>query len=348
MSDYEKQHFVPQIYLKHFSDSEGKINILNLRDYSTVIKVPYKNQCQASYFYGKNLSMEHLLHIVEDDAKYQIENIVKTSIVDVENKSYYNLINFIAIQCIRTEIATDTILVNINSIIEALIHNLPDMDKYKTGSINEKALITLSAFSAWPLLLDLVCIIFENESRIKFVTSDNPVCLYNQYLNDLSDYKFINDVFSSKGLIILYPLSYTKLMLLYDPCTYIIKNQSPIMKMENNDDVKKINLCQFINANRIVFFPDSFSDEIVNFAKNARTSYDVKYGIHKGINNNNPKRIPYNGQFSFIELCKECKVPLDKRKNMIRDERFLEVAQNRHQELFQFIFHHNTKNNELE
>ena len=344
MPRHKDQHYVPRFYLKNFANNKGKINILNLKNYK-INNGGYKNQCQEDYFYGKELTMEHFLHKIEDHAKAQIENMVNTSAVDLEDEPYLHLMNFIAIQSIRTKIATDSILENVNSVIDAIIERLSKIgnetsnkyiDELKVGSYNPRALITLASFTAYPLLLDLLCVVIENESPIDFITSDNPVCLYNQYLNDLQNCNSIREVFSSKGLIILYPISYKKLMILFDPSVYEIENWSPVMTINNAQDVEKINICQCVNANKVIFFSESVpSTKIVNWVKEVRNAYEMKYGILKSTtnNNNNTRKEPYKGNISFIKLQQKYNVPSNKRKFEIRNEELLEIAEKHHREL---------------
>lgn len=100
----EDQHFVPRLYLKNFADDEGKINILNLKNFE-IYSGPYKSQCQEDYFYGKDLFMERLLGRIENNAKAQIESIVRTSIVNFETLLgffvFYSNIEFTNKDCYR-------------------------------------------------------------------------------------------------------------------------------------------------------------------------------------------------------------------------------------------------------
>lgn len=314
MPKNENQHYVPRLYLRNFANNKGLINILNLNGYKILKEKPYKSQCQEDLFYGKDLIMEHLLERIENNAKTQIKSIVETSTIDFENEPYLDLLYFIATQSIRTRIATDSILENVNAQIDAIIEKLAEIGtknsnkyigKLKAGNHNPRALITLASFSVPYLLLDLLCTVIENEFSIDFITSDNPVCLYNQYLNNLQNCTGIKEVFSSKGLIMLYPITYKKLLLLFDPSVYEIESWEPVMKVDNAPDIMKINICQCVNANEVIFFSNSIHfNDINNWAKEVRKSYKMKYGIYKSVTNNNTGKTSYNVEISFIKLLK--------------------------------------------
>lgn len=174
----------------------------------------------------------------------------------------------------------------------------------------------------------------ENESPIDFITSDNPVCLHNQYLDNLQNCTGIKEVFSSKGLIILCPITYKKLLLLYDPSVYEIEDWEPVIKVDNASDIEKINICQCLSANEVIFYSNSIDfNGLKNWSKEVRSQYQMKYGIFKSTRNNNARQTPYNWDISLIKLHQKNNILLNQRKLEIRNKDLLEFADNHHRRL---------------
>ena len=54
MAEKTKQHFVPKLLLKRFSWDDIHVNQCIIRKGLEIKSVPYKEQCQKRYFYGKD------------------------------------------------------------------------------------------------------------------------------------------------------------------------------------------------------------------------------------------------------------------------------------------------------
>jgi hypothetical protein len=109
------------------------------------------------------------------------------------------------------------------------------------------------AAEVYPLVLDLELMLTVTDNDRHFVTSDNPVVLYNQFLEERNYAS--NTGLQSIGLQMFFPLSPDCLLLCFDSWIYDIKpcNQRTI-KISWQSDVKKINELQLLNAVENMYF----------------------------------------------------------------------------------------------
>jgi len=132
---------------------------------------------------------------------------------------------------------------------------LPDDLNNSKIDFENPALLALSSANeaAQYALFDLGMHLVLSNGERHFITSDNPVVLYNQYYEGMKDMSFTG--FVNTGLQIFIPLSPHCLLILYDKNIYHIKdNSSGITKGLSSVDLRYINLLQFVNADQNVFF----------------------------------------------------------------------------------------------
>lgn len=65
MADKKKQHYVPKFYMRKFLFDSNRYFLYNLEKNSNYGLVPYKDQCYADFFYGKDKIWEDKLSIKE-------------------------------------------------------------------------------------------------------------------------------------------------------------------------------------------------------------------------------------------------------------------------------------------
>lgn len=65
MSANKNQHYVPQVYLRAFSeDNNGKsISVFLIEAEKEIQRAPIKSQCSSDYFYGEDLVLEKNLAV---------------------------------------------------------------------------------------------------------------------------------------------------------------------------------------------------------------------------------------------------------------------------------------------
>lgn len=79
MAEKKKQHFVPKLLLRHFSNKikKAKINIFNVETEFYRVNCPLDSQAQEDYFYGEDKVIEDALGKIEDSAAPIIAEIIK-------------------------------------------------------------------------------------------------------------------------------------------------------------------------------------------------------------------------------------------------------------------------------
>ena len=95
------------------------------------------------------------------------------------------------------------------------------------------------------------CTLINNESAEDFITSDHPVALCNSMPSNNAALGY-----ASRGLIVLYPLSPSSILLLSDPEIYKVDSQNGCLTLHRAKDVVDLNLMQFGNAHENVYCSD--------------------------------------------------------------------------------------------
>lgn len=65
MPEKKKQHYVPQFYMRLFSDENDRFAVFNIGLKKTIYPVPYNHQCYENYYYGKDGVWENRLSDME-------------------------------------------------------------------------------------------------------------------------------------------------------------------------------------------------------------------------------------------------------------------------------------------
>ena len=267
MPEKKRQHYVPREYLKGFSHDGKNIAIHAICNSQTIPKAAYDNQCYKDYFYGKDLMYENLLS--EYETKWGV--ILKKLRCSTE---YYPvaaerelLQKFMVFQRQRTEaqISHSTQIAwemtselakmkfEHDGFPELKGYSLDDFDRglssceplikndYKNIAI--KTAIEI-AEEASKYLDDMELRIISYHTNSKLITSDNPVVFINPY----SPY---NVGLEMAGLVAFVPISSEKLVVFLDRKMYGSRENLEY-SIINENEVKCLNIHQFINANKIL------------------------------------------------------------------------------------------------
>lgn len=182
MSDKKNQHYVPQFCLRKFaSDSNKLINLYNLDSKKIIRNANIKHQACKDYFYGQDISIENALsHFEETTSKIFNKILQENKLPPKTTEDYSRLLIFISVQYNRTKFARDN-MININDKTISILGK--DFERISTLSkenwIHEKLPIAIICII---YLLDLKMKLILNKTEDEFIYSDNPVVLYNQFL----------------------------------------------------------------------------------------------------------------------------------------------------------------------
>ena len=265
MPQNKRQHYVPRFYLKRFSPDGKSINIWHLPGKQKIISASLRDQCYKDYFYSKELDVEKGLSINEEHMAYLLEVMEKRCVLPPPlSPEHLAIILYITMQHGRTKFAADQVNEMHDQVFKHL-HRQPlklkgiDIDHFDI-TINDAPLFTLGMLvQCYPLLLDLAYKLLLNKTDVDFVTSDNPVVLYNQLL---SFRKFgSNAGLAQKGLQIFLPISSKIALFFYDYDVYTVgKRHGLTVNVDLARDVYELNTLQMCSALNCVYFRDSKLD----------------------------------------------------------------------------------------
>ncbi|MBU0579652.1 MAG: DUF4238 domain-containing protein [Candidatus Margulisbacteria bacterium] len=340
MAEKKKQHYVPQLYLRYFSHDKKRITVFSIKENKILSKsAPIKGQCYENFMYSKNPKFEDSICLMESVVSKIFNNIFSSKeIPKMGKRGSLDLLAFILFQSARTLFSKEQTNEMINKLVKTLIKNKikfnnpneiteEDIDKVKVVH-NQPALFNLSVISTIsPILMDGIinCKLIINNKNDEFITSDNPVIIYNKYhLNNKTG-------FACPGLIILFPLSPKYYLIYYDSLMYKVGSSNSgksVIKLTQKD-IDELNILQLINANNTAYTLGRSEQHLQHlFSKAEKYRFTDKSILNKAplINCNGEigsellhitrPYIKYDADISFIKINK--KIPWNYREQYAR------------------------------
>lgn len=280
----KNNHFVPRSYLKRFcSVSDRQVGLFNLESERVIETAPIKSQCARDYFYTKNPIFENQFSIIEGRQKPLLEKIIAENYVPASGKEdHHTLLSLIMFQAGRT-ITTATQQDHLaNEFGKAILRkHLEKEGRDDLVAYLPQLKITVphgvidavgQHLAMYPIIGDMEITLFVNQSKEDFLTSDHPVALCNNL--SASSPHGANTGFSSRGLIMMFPLSPRSLLFLSDPEVYkVSKDKQNISVVTKSRDAIELNLAQCFNAHDNFYFssPDKIEGTLATFRKRKAT-----------------------------------------------------------------------------
>ncbi|MBE9054029.1 DUF4238 domain-containing protein [Nostocales cyanobacterium LEGE 11386] len=271
MPEKKNQHFIPRFYLKKFAlhSQEKRVGVFNISSNTFIESANLYDQASKNYFYGRDLKIENAFQKLETESAKIINSILEEQCLPTaHSREHQMLLMFIITLLGRTVYAAETIdelVKKYKKTVSSIAPNILSESENKialtlTDAVQEYLTIVVPFF---PIVRDLHWKLIINETEEPFITSDNPVVLYNQFLETRKTYGS-NVGLASKGLEIFLPLSPQIILILYDKDVYKVgaKNQACI-QLTMDIDIKALNLIQYINANKNIYFNENFSEKQV-------------------------------------------------------------------------------------
>ena len=263
MPKNKKHHYVPKFYLKRFSSDKRSICLYNIPKQLYVKNANLRNQCYQDYFYGKENTTEYAISGMEGEISnlYRfIDNV--NSLPPPFTDPHVALVMSILIQLSRTKYQADALDEMNDKLLkhvfkEKIESEFKDVniDDYIIG-IKDVANYSMGlTVGNYPLLLDLRYKLLINRTGVEFITSDNPIVMYNQLLSVRNIGS--NTGLSVKGLQILFPLDPNKMIIMYDNKSYRVGNDGHnTVVLLNVKDVYNLNALQACSCYENVYFND--------------------------------------------------------------------------------------------
>ncbi|MGF6903924.1 DUF4238 domain-containing protein [Paraburkholderia sp. GAS348] len=261
MPDNKKHHYVPKFYLRRFSDDENSINLYVLKTQKKIISANLANQCYRDYFYGRDPKFEKEIGGIEGRASEILKEISATDRLPSDGQARMDLLIFVLMQSARTAYAA----AEMDEMAEKFIKHVfagkakaegINLDNLRIG-MKEPAVHALSmSMGLYPLLLDLSPRLILNCTAEGFIVSDNPVIMYNQFLNFRA--YAANTGYGAKGLQIFLPIDDRRTLMLFDSSIYSAPGTNgATVNISNVRDVYALNVLQMCSATSTIYFKNA-------------------------------------------------------------------------------------------
>jgi len=278
------QHFVPRFYLRNFSTNSKRkcVSLYNLQCGRYVASASIRREATGRYIYGQDNKVEDMLMLLESKICQVIAGILQShELPHRDSEEYHGLLAHILIQRRRTPSAGKELLDFANKPLAAALQPDSRLDGIGTDWIlsPDDPILASMAYSTWmwPLLLDLHAKLILSSRSAEFLTSDSPVVYYNQFLKSRRP-GLGNIGMLTKGLQIVFPLSPTTLLMLYDHRVYRVGDKKDdVVWIQSPKEVDKLNSLQLVCADRNLYFSSGITESHVTRlaakSKRARSKY---------------------------------------------------------------------------
>ena len=255
----KNQHYVPQFYLRNFSEDGCGIRAFNLSSGKTIPHAKLKCQCSKDYFYGEDGTLESALGGMETAFSQTFRNCINLKQKECISDEDFNVLTmFVAVQYLRTKKmigimeqfgrqsykALAELYIKLNNIKLS-----PDQIKIETDKDFPRYVLRIGVLQR-PLLNDLECVVLENKTEEDFVLSDNPIVFQNPLLEE--HVKYNCNGMASRGLQIYFPLSPRRTICFYDYDVYKFSGRN-VIDLRSPKDVVQLNRLQFMNADKNIY-----------------------------------------------------------------------------------------------
>lgn len=268
MNKRKNQHYVPQFYLKNFSNNGDRktINLFNPKNELYVCGTLIKNQSSKNYFYGKNGNIEEGLS--------RIENILAPKIAELTFSNYLPKIYSddhlaILIFMILNDLRNPTKIEQIKNFPKLANERIKGFGNGKSEIFVPEILNDLAieiSFSTYEeilkLCLDLDFKLLINNTENPFLTCDYPSIKYNQFLENKNIQGSITG-YAIKGLQLFLPLNSKKCIFFYDSTIYKVGNKKEKFIEISKNEVEQINILQMLNCWENVYFNQNANESYI-------------------------------------------------------------------------------------
>ena len=284
MPDRVNQHFVPQYYFRHFSETDRTIGALLLRDGKSIPYAPIKGQCARNNFYGSKelesiFSQLESMHCHSIRAAIEIAWHSQAEFFSVQELT--GLFEAIVFQRGRTALEIEK---QVPAMQGQRLHMFKHYLKHKEGIENrdelichlESSKVTISeppqatigrsvstALEAAPLIMDMRLLLLRNRTDYPFIFSDAPVVFYNNFCRQVKNRGVLG--MQCQGLQIFYPLDSHTCLLLMDREKYTGPFEGCVQyDLERRSDVSQINAMQLHHSLNSVYYGSRRNEDYIS------------------------------------------------------------------------------------
>lgn len=342
LTEKKNQHFIPKLYLRLFSINKKnlQIGLFYLPKEIYIKSADLKSQAKEDFFYGKDGSLEDDLSKLESLAAPSLKKIVETNILPNHGTDdYHKILTFSMIMGSRTKDSAEEINAMTDQMTKLWMQGHPEFtneaDKYTIRYENPAVIAVATTAKIIPVTFDLKIKLLVNTTTQPFITSDNPVIKYNQFLEQRKHFGGHVGL-ATKGLEIFFPISPTHMLCFYDDWIYKLGDKHKnVIHIANMADIDMLNSLQILNCFDHLYFNESISEfYLKQLCEKWEQKRILEYSQLKEVHTTKDEKgegILYHGmrpnlqiklQLSFIRQTKKAKhFVLDKNLPPLRNEK---------------------------
>lgn len=296
----KNQHYVPQHYLRGWSNDEDYIGVYH-RTKGEIPTTHISNVCSKDYLYGRPTHVETALDRLEDIQHRPLESLrAGENLNDLSDSGLRLLLSFIMTQRTRSLYTREDIEAGDHLLYDGIREDMEnnryeDYIEWTTELTEDEKVDRLTDTSIRGVHLshmllgilghfaiqDLEPVILRNLTDNRFVVSDVPSVFDNARFKSQT----LAGV-AERGLQIYCPIDTTRILLLYDPAVYSIQSNSQLeVLLRSPSVVDELNLLQFHNAEEVILhgnndvsYLDSLADQIDQVRRRESITQDHEVG----------------------------------------------------------------------
>ncbi len=280
MASNKNQHYVPQCYLRAFTEhGDGvRINLFNIDSKREILLVPARHQCSGNFFYGTDAELEAAIQLLERNYAKVLRHIVQGSYFLTDEDSDL-LRRFWLFQYLRSEAASRRSVEVLNAATDAM--GITGAE-YR-AEIKRAVLHAMQTFAEhMDIMDDMSTCLVRNDSGTPFITSDDPAILTNRLHLECLPRLGKSFGLRQSGNVMILPLTPSILFLGFDRNIYTVRDKKGWCSLKRADDTRAYNQHQMLNCRANLFFRENdYSSEVgIEFAKIADRRPPARHRIH--------------------------------------------------------------------
>ena len=316
----KNQHYVPQFYLRYFSVDKKNVGAYILESGQNIPSAPIKSQASRDYFYSDNMEMEKALSDLEACAKKVLDKIIAAPTEPLSKEDKDTLFDFTMKQLGRTEVQA----IFVQNRYEGVARSLQDVfSKISTDTggqgdgLKEKVSGLIGEPPSVPagysvdahdqirdIMRDLSVKVLINRTKKAFITSDNPVAKYDQFMERMKQDTY---ALGTRGLQIFFPLSPRIGVMYYDPkCYKLGYKKREYVELSQGKDIDELNKLTLCNSGEVLYYyPGTVSSQAINALREASSKF-IPNVIESSMVDLSPNkslcRVRYSSMFCKLSL----------------------------------------------
>lgn len=246
------------------------VGVYILKSEKNIPSAPIKGQASEDYFYSDNEEIEKTLGDLERRAVSVINRIIAAPMESLDEEDKGTLFLFTVIQLGRTAKQADHFRQVYHEILPFLLNECSKIStsagRLEQGEcIKDKASGLIEEPPPFPavysvdahaqisdIMRDLSVKILINKTSKAFITSDNPVAKYDQFIERMRQETY---GLGTRGLQIFFPLSPRIGVMYYDPkCYKLGYKKRKYVKLDQEKDIDELNKLTSCNSGGLLYY----------------------------------------------------------------------------------------------